>query len=106
MDKYRSRKAFFHKVASLVGEHAVVDYNYEGFEVQFYLQRIVPVQKRPNELDTFIEKNNPAFVIMTGGRYKKLQREHPEIAGELRVVLERVWTSAVNPKQQKSLLLL
>jgi len=106
MDKYRSRKTFFHEVASLVMEHAVVDYNYEGFDVQFYLQRIVPVQKRPGELDAFIEENNPAFVIMTGGRYEKLQREHPEIIGKLRVVLKRVWTSAVNPKRQKSLLLL
>jgi len=106
MDKYRSRKTFFHEVASLIGEHAVVDYNYEGFDVQFYLQRIVPVRKLPNELDEFVEGNNPAFVLMTGKRYDKLQREYPEIIGKLRVVLARVWTSAVNPKKQKRLLLL
>lgn len=106
MDKYRSRKAFLHEVASLVGEHAIVDHNYLGCDAPFYLQRVIPIRYLPVELNAFLESNNPTFVLTTGGWYSKLQRENPEIAGKLRVVLDRVWTSAMNPKRQKRLLLL
>ncbi len=106
MNKYRSRKEFFHEVASIVGQHTVVDYNYEGFDAQFYLQRVIPIRSLPSELNAFLENHNPTLVLTTGGQYEKLQREQPELLERFHVVLDRVWTSAVNPKRQKRLLLL
>jgi 4-amino-4-deoxy-L-arabinose transferase-like glycosyltransferase len=106
MDRYRSRKDFFHKVASIAGEHPIIDYNYEGFETQFYLQRIVSVLHTTSELQKLLTNNNPTFVITTGGHYDKLQRKHPELLAKFKIVLDRVWTSAINPKRQKRLLLL
>ena len=59
-----------------------------------------------NELKELSEHKESAFIIITHGHYEKLRREHPEFAKRFDVVLDRAWTSAINPKRQKRLLLL
>ncbi|MBD3304859.1 phospholipid carrier-dependent glycosyltransferase [candidate division KSB3 bacterium] len=107
MDVYRSRKAFFREAAALVGSHPMADYNYEGFAPQFYMQRTMPVLTEVSELESFIhQQQTPFFILMTGGHYEKLHREHPALAEKFEVVLDRTWTSAINPNRHKQLLLL
>ena len=106
MNVYRSRKAFFHEVAAIAGEHKIIDYNYEGFETQFYLQRIVPVATEIEDLTAFADSQEPVFIIMTSGQYEQLQQHFPELANKFERVLQRTWTSAVNPRRIRSLLLL
>ena len=103
---YRSRKAFFREVAAIAGEHKIVDYNYEGFDAQFYLQRIVPVAKESEDLNAFAKSQETVFIIMTSEQYDYLQQNVPELVNTFERVLQRTWTSAVNPGRTRSLLLL
>jgi 4-amino-4-deoxy-L-arabinose transferase-like glycosyltransferase len=106
MNSYRSRKGFFHEVTHIVGEQPIVDYKYEGFDVQFYLQRIVPVLHEISELQQLVNSGKRTFIILDDSHYDQLQREYPELLNKCQVALERVWTSAVNPKRQRRLVLL
>ncbi len=106
MDVYRSRKGFFHEVAAIIGNQPVIDYNYEGYAPQFYLQRIIPVFKEVDELKEFLTREQSAFIFMPYKHYEKLRREYSGLAGKFEVVLDRTWTSATNPKKQKRLVLL
>lgn len=106
MNVYRSRKAFFREVAAIAGEHEIIDYNYESFATQFYLQRIIPVATNIEELTAFVEQQDPVFVIMTTGQYEKFQRNAPELAMNFEDVFQRTWTSATDPGRTRSLLLL
>ncbi len=102
---YRSRKDFLHEAAKIIGNQPVVDYNYESYEVQFYLQRIVPVLTEIEELEAFVAREQTGFAVMPGRHLDRLQREHPELAENFEVMLERTWISATNPKRQKRLVL-
>lgn len=102
---YRSRKAFFLEVANIISNHHLATYRYSGFAPQFYLQRIVPQVNTIGELDALYQQSEPTFIVMPGSWYDTLQREHPEFIKHVEVVLDRVWTSAVNPKKQKRLVL-
>jgi 4-amino-4-deoxy-L-arabinose transferase-like glycosyltransferase len=106
MDRYRSRKDFFHEAREVVADHPVVDYKYEGFDVQFYLQRLVNYCLTPDELQAFLEQHESVFIVTTGKEYDKLQREAPELLERLDVIQQRTWTSATNPGSQKRLVLL
>jgi 4-amino-4-deoxy-L-arabinose transferase-like glycosyltransferase len=106
MNNYRSRKGFFHEAARIVGEQPIVDYNYEGFEAQFYLQRTFPVLKEVSKLQQLLTSGVQTFVIVNDRHYDQLQREYPELLKKFQVVLDRVWTSAMDPKRQQRLLLL
>jgi 4-amino-4-deoxy-L-arabinose transferase-like glycosyltransferase len=106
MDRYRSRKEFFQEARSLINDHPVVDFNYEGFDVQFYLQRLIEYCHEPEELADFLDEHDSTFVILTGKRYRKLQQENPDLAARFDVRMERAWTSAVEPDRQKGLVLL
>ncbi|GAK55424.1 hypothetical protein U27_02257 [Candidatus Vecturithrix granuli] len=103
---YRSRKTFFNEVAAIAGEHKIIDYNYEGFDAQFYLQRIVPVAKEIEDLAAFADLQKPVFIIMTSEQYDHLQQNVPELAHTFEQVLQRTWRSAINPGRTRSLVLL
>lgn len=106
MNRYRSRKAFFHEVANVVGAADLFDFNYEGFDLPFYTQRIVPVVRSAGDLEKLLLTTPPQYVVTAGEYYVKLQKEHSEIAARFQVALERTWTSAMDPKRQRQLLLL
>ena len=103
---YRSRKDFFQRATAIVGAHAVVDFNYEGYAAQFYMQRIVPVVKEIPALEALAARPETTFVIMPSGQYEILRQASPEIVARAVIVLDQTWTSATNPKSQKRLLLL
>ena len=105
MDAYRSRKDFLHEAKTIVGDHFVIDYKYEGYAPQFYMQRIIPMITEAEKLETFINRQEPVFIIMQYGHYGTLQREAPDLAKYFEIVLDQVWRSATNPKRQKRLLL-
>ena len=106
MNDYRSRKAFFHEAAAIMEDATLVSYNYLGLDAPFYLQRIIPIRYLPYNLHEFLNNHEEIFVVMDGGQYEHLQREHPELIEKFHVLLDRVWISAINPKKQKRLLLL
>jgi hypothetical protein len=89
-----------------VSESPLVDFHYEGYDVQFYMQRLVEYRFGPEELSAYLEGETSPFVIMTGKRYDQLQEENPELATRLAVRLDRAWTSATEPGRQKRLVLL
>jgi hypothetical protein len=102
---YRSRKDFLHEAAIIIGNQPVVDYNYESYEVQFYLRRIVPVLTELEELEAYVEREQTGFALMRGRHLDRLQSEHPELAQKFKTMLDRTWTSAINPKRQRRLVL-
>jgi hypothetical protein len=106
MDAYRSRKEFFHEVAAIAGDHLVVDYNFESYAPQFYMQRIIPIVHEVNELQELLIRNQPVYVFTTGMQYEKLQHEYPNLIKKFQLLLDRTWTSALNPKRQRRLVLL
>ncbi|PIE33608.1 hypothetical protein CSA56_10855 [candidate division KSB3 bacterium] len=106
MNHYRSRKSFFRETAALVGEHLVVDYKYEGYDVQFYMQRIVPVVKEVHELETLALSKKPLFIIMTFDQYERFRQEHPELVVQWDIVQDQEWTSAINPKRTRRFVLI
>lgn len=106
MNTYRSRKTFFQEVAGITGKHTIIDYNYGGFDTQFYLQRIVPVAWGIQKLATFVEQPEPIFIIMTSEHYEQLQQNAPELANNFTLLLQRSWRSAVSPGRTRSLLLM
>lgn len=106
MDRYRSRKEFFQEARGIVGEAPLVDFHYEGYDVQFYMQRLVEYRFGPEELSAYLSEHRSSFVIMTGGRYDQLQAENPELVRRLAVRLDWAWTSATEPGRQKRLVLL
>jgi len=106
MNRYRSRQEFFQEAARIAGGRQVVDYHYEGYAAQFYMQRIVPVVKKADELETLVRsEQQPLFIIIKSGHYEKLRQENPELAAHFEIVLAREWTSATNPHRKKRLLL-
>lgn len=106
MDRYRSRKDFFREARAIVQEAPLVDFHYEGYDVQFYMQRLVEYRFGPEELTAYLDEHDAPFVLMTGKRYRQLQEENPELAEQLAIRLDRVWTSATEPGRQKQLVLL
>ena len=106
MDAYRSRKEFFHNVSSLVGEQDLINYKYWEYASQFYLQRLIPELYSPTELDMKFQENNLTFVLTPYEYYEELQNEHPHLAGKLKVILDQTWTSAIDPKRKRRLVLL
>jgi 4-amino-4-deoxy-L-arabinose transferase-like glycosyltransferase len=106
MDRYRSRKEFFQEARGIVREAPLADFHYEGYDVQFYMQRLVEYRFGPEELSAYLGEHRTPFVIMTGKRYDQLQAENPELATRLAVRLDRAWTSAAEPGRQRRLVLL
>lgn len=106
MDRYRSRQVFFQEAAVIAGTSPMADFDYEGFEAQFYMQRLIVYCLKSEERTTFLEQSGPAFVLLTGTGYDRIQQEQPQLAERLEVVLDRTWTSATEPHKQKRLLLL
>ena len=107
MDVYRSRKAFFQEVAVIIGDAPLVDYHYRGFDAQFYLQRTIPLYNDISELEALANSQTPpTFVLTTGRRYEQIQQTSAALNEYFEVVLNRVWTSAVDPERQKRLVLL
>lgn len=107
INRYRSRKEFFQQAAAIAGPHPVIDYKYEGYGVQFYMQRTVTVVTAVTDaekLRELIAPSEPVFILMEGGPYEALKREHPDIAATFEVVLEQSWTSATNPKRVRRML--
>jgi 4-amino-4-deoxy-L-arabinose transferase-like glycosyltransferase len=106
MDAYRSRKKFFHEVAAIVGDHLIVDYNFESYTPQFYMQRIIPILHEVNELQDLFSRDQPVYVFTTGPQYENLQHEYPQLIEQFQLLLDRTWTSALDPKRQRRLVLL
>jgi hypothetical protein len=106
MDAYRSRKEFFHEVAAIAGDRLIVDYNFESYTPQFYMQRIIPILHEVNELQDLLSRNQPVYVFTTGRQYENLQQAYPQLIKKFQLRLDRTWTSALNPKRQRRLVLL
>ena len=106
MDRYRSRKAFLQEASALVGEHPVIDYRYESYELPFYMQRIVPVVTSPDALREIISREQPLYMVMRPNHYEELKQDAPEIIAESELMLERRWQSATNPRRSRRLFLL
>ena len=106
MDAYRSRKKFFHDVAAIVGDHPVVDYNFESYTPHFYMQRLIPIVHEVNELQELLTRDHPVYVFTTGRQYENLQHEYPNFIKKFQLLLDRTWISALNSKRQRRLVLL
>ena len=111
MDIYRSRKAFLQKAAALAGDAKVIDYKYESYALQFYMQRIIPVIEQNADdaverLTRYLDEEKRLFVIVQAEKYDALSQAHPELVKRFTIVLDRTWRSATDPKRQRRLLLL
>ncbi len=107
MNVYRSREGFLREAAIIIKDRPVFDYNYESYEVQFYLRRIVPVLTEIEELETLVaeDREESLFFIMPGRHLDRLRNESPELSEHLKPVLARTWTSATEPGRHKRLVL-
>jgi len=107
INRYRSRKEFFQQAAAIAGNHLVIDYKYEGYGIQFYMQRTVTVITAVTDaekLRELVASPEPVFIIMEIKPYEALQQEHPEIVAEFEIQLDQSWTSATNPDRVRRML--
>lgn len=106
INRYRSRKEFFLQAAALAGNHQVIDYKYEGYGIQFYMQRTITVVTDAEQLRQLIARPEPVFILMEIQPYEALQKEHPELVAECEVMLDQSWTSATDSKRVRRMLFL
>ncbi len=104
INRYRSRKDFFQQAAVIAGNYPVIDYKYEGYAAQFYMQRTITVVTDAEKLRQLIAPSEPVFILMERAPYEALRKEHPDIFAELDVLFDQSWTSATNPKKVRRML--
>ncbi len=106
INRYRSRKEFFQQAAALAGNHQVIDYKYEGYGIQFYMQRTITVVTDAEQLRQLIARPEPVFILMEIQPYEALQKEHPDLVAAFEIMLDQSWTSATDSKRVRRMLFL
>lgn len=75
MDSVRTRKVFFQEVATLVGPNRLVNYGYNGYDLQFYAKRIVPTINEPSELYKLLKSSDLVYIILEDTHFNSLKLE-------------------------------
>jgi 4-amino-4-deoxy-L-arabinose transferase-like glycosyltransferase len=100
LDSFRTRKDFFREVASFVGPHTLLNYSYNGYDLQFYVKRIIPIVNDPEALYKLLQSSGPVYAIMESNYLVSLDET------KVKVVLVRDWIDPLNPKKIRRLVLI
>ncbi|HWP48761.1 MAG TPA: glycosyltransferase family 39 protein [Candidatus Limnocylindrales bacterium] len=100
MDSLRTRKEFFREVASRVGSHRLVNYRYNGYDLQFYVKRIVPIIQEPAQLYELLKSSDSVYIIMEDTHFNSLKLEG------FKTILIRDRRDPINPQKVRRMVLI
>lgn len=100
VDPYRTRKEFFRSASQIAKEAALVNYRFNGFDLQFYSARVVPFVQHRDELKQRFQSGENALAVVEEKNLHDLS-DLPH-----RIVLEQSWANPLGGGAPKKLYLI